>query len=717
VLRAAWLAMVVLCAPPAYGGQRGPQTVTFNRHVAPILHAHCAACHRPGESAPFSLLTYDDARQRARLIATVTAARVMPPWQPAGDAGTFAGERRLTPDQIDTLRQWADSGAVEGDPSDRRQPPAFRTDWQLGTPDLVVAMSEPFVVPADGADVFRNFVLPLPLSERRHVRAVEFRPGNARVLHHARLLLDDTGEIRHRDATEPGPGFGGMDAPGARFPDGHFLGWAPGRMPREDAYPWPLEPGNDLVIQMHLRPTGRAEAVQSSVGFYFTDRPAARAPVMLRLGSKTIDIPAGEPSYEVVDTVTLPVDVMALSIYPHAHYLATEMTVTAEQPDGRRRTLLRIPRWNFNWQDDYAFAQPIALPRGTVVAMRYRYDNSPANPRNPASPPGRVVFGAETRDEMGELLLQVMPRTNADSAALATLVSRRNLLADIAGEEKRVADVPGDAATRNALGVGYIQLGRTGEAVAQFEAALRIDPGLAMAHYNLGVVAMGDNRPADAVAWFERALASRPDYAEAHNNLGVVLERSGRIADAEQHYRAALRARPVHPGAHNNLGRMLLERGALVEARAEFEAALRTRPDSPDVHYNLGRVLVAAGQPRQAVDQWRMAVAARPDSLTFVLDLAWLLATDPDVRDPVEAVRLAEGASRAAGNGHPAALDVLAASYAADGRIDLALRTARAALERAIATGSEALAREIRERVTRYEQMSGARSAERPGFP
>lgn len=713
----ALLATLVLCARPAAAAQPAAAPVTFNAQVAPILHRHCAACHRPGESAPFSLLTYEDARQRARLIATVTTARLMPPWQPQDEAGTFAGERHLTPVEIETLRRWADTGAVQGSPSDRTPLPVFTTGWQLGAPDLVVAMPDTFTVPADGPDVFRNFVLPLPLDRRRYVRALEFRPGNARALHHARLLLDDTGDVRHRDAAAPGPGFPGMDVPGARFPDGHFLGWAPGRMARAEAHPWPLEPGNDLVIQMHLKPTGRVEEVQSSVGVYFTDTPAPRAPVMLRLGSKTIDIPAGASAYEVADSLTLPVDVTAISVYPHAHYLATEMRVTATLPGGRIRTLLRIPRWNFNWQDEYAYQQPIELPRGTVVAMRYLYDNSAANPRNPTSPPVRVVFGPETRDEMGELLLQVLPRTDADAAALKAVVSRKNLRADIAGGEKRVADVPGDAEARNALGVGYVQLGRTADAVAQFEASLRIQPDLAVAHYNLGVIAMGDNRPGDAIARLERAVALRPGYAEAHNNLGVVLERTGRAADAERHYRAALQSRPDHLGAHNNLGRLLLARDALGEARAEFEAALRKSPDSPDVLYNLGRVHVAAGQAAQAVAQWRKAVEARPDSLTFALDLAWLLATHPDVRDPADAVRLAEGAERIAGSGNPAVLDVLAAAYAADGRIDLALRTARSALERAVAARDEGLAGAIRERLSQYERMNRAGNADRPRFP
>ena len=155
----------------------------------------------------------------------------------------------------------------------------------------------------------------------------------------------------------------------------------------------------------------------------------------------------------MTDRFTLPVDVLALSIYPHAHYLATEMNVVARMPNGRTDTLLRIPNWNFNWQDEYTYAQPVALPRGTSIEMRYRYDNTARNPHNPSTPPRRVRFGSETRDEMGELLIQVLPRSPDGFAPLRAQVARKNLLADVAGEEKRVADVPEDAETRNALGV------------------------------------------------------------------------------------------------------------------------------------------------------------------------------------------------------------------------------------------------------------------------
>jgi tetratricopeptide (TPR) repeat protein len=693
--------------------QAAREPVTFNRDVAPILYGNCVTCHRPGESAPFSLLTYEDARQRARLIATAVSSHVMPPWQPESAEGEFEGERRLSSRDIATLQQWVADGIQEGGSEEQPAPPVFTPGWRLGTPDIIVTMAEPFTVPADGPDVFRNFVLPIPLGERRFVRALEFRPGNSRVLHHARMLLDDTGDIKRLDDADPAPGFGGMDVPGARFPDGHFLGWAPGKSVSTEAYPWPLEPGNDFVVQMHLKPTGRPETVQASIGLYLTDTPPNQTPVMIRLGSKTIDISPGESSYEVIDRFTLPTDVTALSVYPHAHYLAREMLVLARQPNGHAETMLRIPNWNFNWQDEYTYSQPMKLSRGTTIEMRYRYDNSADNPHNPSSPPQRVRFGSETRDEMGELLVQVLPTSPAGYAGLREQITRKNLLTDVAGEEKRVADFPDDAETRNALGVLYVRLGRIPEALAQIQASLRTDPELARAHYNLGVIAMTERRVDEAIARFQRALASRPEYAEAHNNLGIAYETSGRTAEAEAEYRAALRWRPSHSAAHNNLGRLLLARGAVPEATAEFRAALRTQPDNADGLYNLGRALMASGQPRDAVQQWRRAVAARPDSSVFALDLAWVLATNRDVLNPRDAIKLAENVNRAAKGNNASALDVLAAAYAADGRIELAARTAQLALQRALSAKNTALAAEIRQRLSAYQEAAQGGSEER----
>jgi tetratricopeptide (TPR) repeat protein len=535
------------------------------------------------------------------------------------------------------------------------------------------------------------------------------------VLHHARILLDDTDEVRRLDTKDQTPGFPGMDVPGGHFPDGHFLGWAPGKAAGKEAYQWPIQPGTDFIVQLHLKPSGRPETIRASIGLYLTDEAPARTPLMLRLGSKTIDIPAGENHYEITDRFELPVDVTALSVYPHAHYLAKEMFVRATMPNGKSATLLHIPNWNFNWQDEYQYTQPVSLPRGTTIEMHYRYDNSSDNPHNPGSPPRRVRFGSETTDEMGELLIQVLTKNAEDAARLRTQVTRKNLLTDVAGEEKRIADLPGDFETHNTLGVAYVQLGRVRDALDQFRTTLTLAPTHAQAAYNIGVMAMGDNRVDDAIANFERAIAARPDYAEAHNNLGVTLQATGRDDDAEREFRAALTARPSLTAAHNNLGRLLLARGNVSEAIAQFRIVLLSRPDDPDALYNLGRALVAERHEVEAVQVWRRAIAARPDGLAVLVDAAWLLATNAAVLNADVAVTYAEKANQLSGGGNPAVLDVLATAYAAQGRMDMAARTAQRAFQRALAMKNDKLAGEIRQRLDTYQGAAGpAESSDRP---
>lgn len=692
-------------SPVAYAQ---PKDVTFNRDVAPIIYDNCTTCHRAGEAAPFPLVTYADVKSRSRLIVEATKSHYMPPWQPESGEGEFAHDRRLSNHDIATLEQWVTSGQVEGSPSDLPPTPSFSREWRLGKPSLIVQATEPFAVPADGRDVFRNFVIPVPIGERRFVKAIEFRAGNPKAVHHARILLDDTGEVRKLDEREPGPGFGGMDVPGARFPDGHFLGWAPGKVPDLETYPWSLEPGTDLVVQLHLKPTGREEEVQPSIAFYFTDQAPTATPIMIRLGVKTIDMEAGNPRYEISDSYTLPVDVTVNSIYPHAHYLAKEMRVTSRRSDGSTETLLSIPNWNFNWQDEYIYRRPLTLRKGTVIQMRYTYDNSAGNPHNPSAPPKRVRFGAETTDEMGELLLQVVPKNASDVNKLRADVTRKNLLTDIDGEEKLLRDHPDDVEARNAMGVAYAALGRGTDAARAFQEVVRTNPDHAMANYNLGVIAMAEKRLDEAERLYRRALAVRPDYGEAHNNLGVLLEATGRGNEALEHYRAAIKARPMNPASRSNMGRVLLTRGDVPGAIAELQVALKTRPDHPDALYNLGRAQLAQGHPRDAADSWQRALVARPEGIGILVDLAWLLATNAEVQRPVDAVRFAERANSATGNSNAAVLDVLAAAYAADGRMDRAAATARRGFQRALATGDERLAADIRRRMDGYQQMTGA---------
>src|SRR6516225_5167730 len=359
------LLLQVLCWPALAHAQT---PLTFTRDIAPIIWNRCSTCHRPGEIGPFSLITYEDVRRHATQIADVTARRLMPPWKPVPGKGDFQSARRLTDAELQLLQQWLASGAPEGDGSKRAALPNWGDGWRMGHPDLVVAMPEDFVVPADGSDVFRTFVMPIPVSSARYVRAIEFHPGNPRVVHHANLGVDRTRSSRQLDLRDPDPGYAGSMERDARYPEGQLLGWTPGQAPHPvpDGTQWRLEPGSDLVVQLHLQLTGKRERVGVSVGFFFTTEPPTRTPVGLRLGSETIDIPAGEREYVVADQYRLPVDVDVLAVQPHAHNLARRMEARADLPDGTTRWLIAIDDWDFRWQDVYRYAKPFVLPKGTT---------------------------------------------------------------------------------------------------------------------------------------------------------------------------------------------------------------------------------------------------------------------------------------------------------------------------------------------------------------
>ena len=474
--------------------------VTFTKDVAPVVFRKCSQCHHPGGSAPFSLLTYAEARSHATQMALVARNRVMPPWKvdPAGDK--FIGLDPLTEAEIAVLQRWIADGVREGDRRDLPTPPLLTGAWHLGTPDLVVTLPTPFVLPAEGSDLSRVFVLPLPVDRQRYVRGIEFRAGNPRI-HHANIRIDATPASRELDEQDAAPGYDGIIVRSAVYPDGHFLGWTPGQaaplLPAGLA--WTLEPRSDLVVQLHLVPSGKPELIQPSIGLYFTDEPPTRTPVMMRLSNQHIDIPAGEARYLANDSFVLPVDVEVLAVQPHAHYLAREVTGIATLPDGTTRTLISIPDWDLRWQHVYRYETPVALPKGTTVSMRYRYDNSGANPRNPSVPPVRVQWGQQSREEMGDLWLQVITNTQAERQLLDQTFRSKWMATDAIGLEALIQRDPNRPALRDDIAVLYMELNRPAEAVRHFEAALALKPGSAPAHFNYGTALAAAGRIDDAV--------------------------------------------------------------------------------------------------------------------------------------------------------------------------------------------------------------------------
>ncbi len=389
---------------------------TWSRQIAPILYKNCTTCHHPGGAGPFSLLTYDDARRWSAQILTVTQSRYMPPWLPEPGYGDFADSRRLSDHDLAEIKRWVNANMPQGIAAEAPSAPEYNSEWQLGPPDLVLTAPQSFTVPADGQDLFRNFIYPVNVTRTRYIRAVEILPGNARVVHHANILIDRTAELRRLYPGDWRAGIPGMEleiGSGDRFdPDSHFLFWKPDTpaVVEPPGMPWRIDPGNDLILNTHLKPTGRVETVQPHIGLYFTDSPPTRAPMLLQLEhDAALNIPAGDSHFVVEDQLRLPIAVYALGIYPHAHYLGKQLEAWSIAPDGKRTPLILIKDWDIDRQSVYSYRKPVLLPAGSVLHMRYVYDNSAANPRNPANPPVRVRNGNRSTDEMGHLWLQVLP--------------------------------------------------------------------------------------------------------------------------------------------------------------------------------------------------------------------------------------------------------------------------------------------------------------------
>lgn len=418
------------CVFEAWSAPAADGSVTYARDVAPILDASCVECHRVGDIAPFPLATYEDARRRARMIAEVCEARVMPPWHATPGFGAFRDERVLSERQVAVLVAWADAGAPEGDPAELMPaPPRPRTRWRLGEPDLLVEMPVDFEVPASGDDIYRYFVVPSELTKERTVVAVDFRPGDPSVVHHCIAYLDHTGGARAMDERSERPGFSFFGADrdvrrqegDPRFrPSEMIAGWAPGAQPYElpPGVGMRLAPGGDFVLEVHYHLDGKATTDRSALALYFADGPVERYAEGLVIGTEDLDIPPGTADYRRHVWMELPTAVDVIDVSPHMHYLGKDVDVFATLPDGTREPLIRIDRWDFRWQGAYVYREPVRLPKGTRIDAHFSYDNSSDNPFNPSSPPRRVTEGWRTTDEMCLFFFTVVPTERGELRAL-----------------------------------------------------------------------------------------------------------------------------------------------------------------------------------------------------------------------------------------------------------------------------------------------------------
>ena len=416
VLRAFALAYMIGLLPLLFvspAAERTGPAPTFTKDVAPVLYQNCVVCHRPGEVAPMSLLTYQDARPWARSIREVVADARMPPWLADPKHGAFANDRRLSQKDAATLMAWVDGGAKQGDPKDLPSPPRYVEGWNIGQPDVVLSMTEDFAVPTDGVIPYKYFVVPTNFAEDRYVQFAEIRPGNRSVVHHVIVSVREPAagaappagelrvEARGREASRQEGEGADEGSPRGRNADGMLVGLAPGmsplRLPARHAKL--VKKGSMLVLQMHYTTNGEAATDRTSVGLIFAKGPVEKRVITHGASARKLEIPPGEPNYESTSSFEFKEDSRILSFMPHMHVRGKDFVYKLVYPDGTSKILLSVPRYDFNWQLTYFLKEPIAVPKGSRLECTAHHDNSTNNKFNP-DPTRLVRWGPQTWEEM-----------------------------------------------------------------------------------------------------------------------------------------------------------------------------------------------------------------------------------------------------------------------------------------------------------------------------
>lgn len=409
---------VALAAVSVFGWQtsasdKSASAVTFSKDVATILHNNCASCHRPGEIAPMSLLSYKEARPWAKSIRQVVLDRTMPPWLADPQHGAFANDRRLSQKDIDIIVAWVDDGAKEGDLKDLPPAPKFPAEgWKLGTPDVVLPMTLEASVPADGVVAYRHFVVPTNFTEDKYVQFAEIRRGDPSVVHHVIVSVREPGQGPMPPAGEinlgaaanrEGEARTAQQQPGQRgnTPDGMLVGWAPGMSPLllKPGQAKLIKKGSVLIFQMHYTTNGQASKDRTSVGLYFAKAPVEKRVITTGAVARNLVIPPGEPSYESKASFIFKEDSHIVSFMPHMHVRGKDFEYKLVYPDGTSKILLRVPRYDFNWQLVYFMKEPVAAPKGSRIECVAHHDNSERNKHNP-DPTKEVRWGPQTWEEM-----------------------------------------------------------------------------------------------------------------------------------------------------------------------------------------------------------------------------------------------------------------------------------------------------------------------------
>ncbi len=417
-----WLVGMTGIAAMAATVAESSKPVTFNKDVLPLMQKDCQECHRPGEVAPMSLLTYSDARPWAKAIKLAVASKKMPPWFADDNAAHFANDRRLSDADIKTIVAWVDGGAVEGDAKDKPAPRTFTDGWNI-KPDMIIEMPKDVHIQATGAMPYQNVLVKVNFPEDKWVVAAEVRPGNAAVVHHIRLDVREPGSDWMKDA-EPGVAYPTNDevSKGKRGEEGENLlgkfnpGLGAQDFGTEGAAKF-IPKGSDIVFAMHYTPDGKPEIDRSRVGLVFAKTPPTTRYITLNPSSNNLVIPAGDPNAEVVLESTVNVDNARLVyIQPHMHLRGKDYELRLIYPTGEVQTVFK-GKWDFNWQQGFDYASPIPLPKGTRMVGISHYDNSLNNPANP-DPTKEILEGPQTWEEMSAVFLGILIPNHTNPATV-----------------------------------------------------------------------------------------------------------------------------------------------------------------------------------------------------------------------------------------------------------------------------------------------------------
>ncbi len=419
-------ALGLVCAAAVFAANTGSTPVTFYKDVVPVLQKNCQNCHRPGEAAPMSFMSYESTRPWAKAMKAAVLTKKMPPWYADPHYGKFANDRTMADSDMNTLVAWVDGGSAAGNPKDAPAPVEFTKGWAIPKPDLVIEMPQSFDIPASGTIDYQYIVIPTNFTEDKYVQFAEARPGDRERVHHIIAFIREPGSPWLKDA-KPGVPFVPAELirearkraaeqaqsgqPGERrqrrgddgggFGGDLLCGYAPG-LPPQTVKPGQaklVKAGSDIVLQMHYTANGKAGHDQSKIGIVFAKETPTQRLITLAAANDKFEIPPGAPDYEVDSKITLQSDTLLTALLPHMHLRGKDFEYRAIYPTGEKEILLKVPRYDFNWQLWYVLAQPKLLPAGTTIECTAHFDNSPNNPANP-DPTKSIRFGEQSWDEM-----------------------------------------------------------------------------------------------------------------------------------------------------------------------------------------------------------------------------------------------------------------------------------------------------------------------------